>query len=630
MKYIEQVDFISMKPKIMIYSESRYKNVLGGLLSILAFLSCIGISSYFIYICIKREEILIIYNETESKFPVKDFFSEPVLFTGFDPFGRHYKDLNRYISVIPSYQFTDTKRRTVNFTNLKMDYNCGDKLLELWPNIRHTPHYEHFKGIKHTMCIDPRHPELKNKTIYGRLTDGTEKRGFSYLDVYINKCMNNTKMNITHCHPQEKIDKALNNFIFAFITINNGIDNYNLTSTRKSVLRIEAIHLSPNLYRKINIKYRAVNYTTDYGFLFESNTQEYFNIQEPYTENVDLKTNTNIPGNFAVIKFLNSDIGQLHKRQFMKFQTLLANIGGAVKGILLTITITQSYLSDSFYYLRLSNNIISFEGLDKIYKKDEKTLKLKNNSNLSNESKKINTLNNTNNKSALKFKNNFTDNVYDSTIAIGKVKVDETIKNNSKLIPNINRPVYEINNLNKFERPNFNPMEIEGPNFQKVLEPIRSNIKKKSLTHSDLTFPKLNFIPKEYLKLFCKRGRKYDVLKVIKKYIDKKSSIDHIISKLHDFEIHRFVTLEADHLKWMQMIPGPDINNLYNKNMTSKIQELWSENGFNHEITAIEKSRIKKSLINKEEYDNFELKLLMLTEEKQESQIKSKSNSEIK
>ncbi len=309
----------------------------------------------------------------------------------------------------------------------------------------------------------------------------------------------------------------------------------------------------------------------------------------------------------------------------MKLQTLFANIGGVVKGVLLIITIIQNYISEALYYIRLSNDILSFEGLNEVnninknYKIDKKKQKIGSNSRSNNNDKPLSKLNIPNN-SALK--NNFMENPEDSQVQMKITTIaNQPQKKDGQFITKEDPIKFVDDEIPTFKKnvdqTPFTILDKNHLNFQEDkpsnLEPVTIKLKRKE-TFTELTYPNFSFTFKEYLGLMFKRGKRYSVFKVVKKYIDKKTSIDHIIKKLHEVDINRFITLEDDHLKWMKMIPGPDINNLYNNKMTSNLQVLWSENEFNHQISASEKGKIQKLLREKSEHDDFEMKLLDLTE----------------
>ncbi len=605
-KFISSLDFVSVKPKIMFYSEPRHKTVLGGLFSIITFLAVFGFSAYLSYICVKREEMLLIYNEEDSGIPEKDLFGHPFIFAAVDNNGLYFPDPERYISILPSYRDLDpfAEGEIVSEKKLKFDYDCKKNIPLYWPAYKDDPNFGEKLSYKRAMCIDPRQPEIRNATIKGKYGDLTD--GFKYLNVYFNKCVNDTKKGIDYCHPQEKIDVVLQNLVLLFSIVDYKVDNYNLTSVKKMNIRSEIIPLSPNLYRRININFRAIEYTTDFGYLFEESVTESFNKQEGYTENVDIRTDPRIPGNFGYIAFSNSRIKQKHKRSFMKLQNLFANIGGGVKGILLIVIIAENYISDALYYLKLSNDLILFEDVDKVYS-GEKGFPRKQ---LGGSHFKMNNLYNDGNASpgkqnTMKMKNNYVENAADSRTVIKKSPMTNFTKKTDGMP--IDDPLSPVKGLNDNAGANK-----KGPNEKDaVLGGGNANVKRAS-TNLEINYPRFGFSLKEYLALFCMRGKKYGVFNVVKKYIDRKTSIDHIIKKLHEVDINRFIMLEPDHLKWTKMIPGPDINSLYNQNMTSKLQELWAENEFGHNVTASEKVRIQKSLIMKDKHDDFEIKILEL------------------
>ncbi len=96
--------------------------------------------------------------------------------------------------------------------NAKVDYDCRKNLTTYWPNVENNPVFYDALNIQKFMCFDPRQDGIKGEKIIGKY--GDYLGGFSYLNIYINKCVNDTTRNINYCHPQEKIDEELQYLFF--------------------------------------------------------------------------------------------------------------------------------------------------------------------------------------------------------------------------------------------------------------------------------------------------------------------------------------------------------------------------------------------------------------------------------
>ncbi len=106
---------------------------------------------------------------------------------------------------------------------------------------------------------------------------------------------------------------------------------------------------------------RTVEYTTDYCFIFESKEDRtYFTIEE---EKETIDTSITL-GRIAFIQFSMHPKRDFYKRTYMKAQTLLANVGGLIKGLFAISNIFSFLFTKELYFLELVSSLFILDDFE--------------------------------------------------------------------------------------------------------------------------------------------------------------------------------------------------------------------------------------------------------------------------
>jgi hypothetical protein len=93
-----------------------------------------------------------------------------------------------------------------------------------------------------------------------------------------------------------------------------------------------------------------VNYDSDEGyFLPDLNVRSYSNLAKT-AESIDFRTEPDIPGTFLQINFELGYFKKVIQRKYYKFQNMLADLGGLLKGLMTITTFFYSFLSEKIFY----------------------------------------------------------------------------------------------------------------------------------------------------------------------------------------------------------------------------------------------------------------------------------------
>jgi hypothetical protein len=134
-------------------------------------------------------------------------------------------------------------------------------------------------------------------------------------------------------------------------------EHSNIDSPGNLYMRHDLILINPMIYKREVYYVRPVTYISDFGFFTESTqTKSYYYLTD-FKESVELRSEIARP-DFAYIQFSIDNKYEYYYRVFMKAQTLVANIGGIIKGILVTFYILTYIFTENIYYIDLINFLL--------------------------------------------------------------------------------------------------------------------------------------------------------------------------------------------------------------------------------------------------------------------------------
>ena len=182
---------------------------------------------------------------------------------------------------------------------------------------------------------------------------------YSFLIFNFYQCKNTT-MNPIKCKSQEEIDYYLNGTFITIEFIDISLDQSNYSEPDNPILGEAYSIVNRNIYKEMHIYLKSVLFKSDRGILFTSINEKNF-IQLDFLQDMFSLQPRDMFCSFSLKLSNRIDV---YERKYMKFQTVLANIGGILKAIT-TIGMVISYfyeqtgfevdLTNKIFYI--SNNI---------------------------------------------------------------------------------------------------------------------------------------------------------------------------------------------------------------------------------------------------------------------------------
>lgn len=322
--------------------------------------------------------------------------------------------------------------------------------------------------------------------------------GYSYINLYLNECnngstisnidilknltnntINDTKSNdkYSNCLDKNEIIKDIGETIFylrvAYIDFE--IDHNNYFNPFKPYLKSDALMYTYKSKSRLFYYFKNIFYNTDVGEIDKNNILESTFVFDNYQ--ITYPQTFTINESFGVFSILISNKGDVFNKSFPKIQSLIANIGGIIKGVTLFFEIILHFISNKSLFIYLANYLTDSSDLKKCININKQNFKIatKNDYNCShvfNKNKEIQYFQNSN--SNLNLNNNSNENFHD-------------FKKNLKLGENI------INEINKEVCAD---KDLKSKHISIPINLINENKKKNPL--------KYEFYNKEKLKLFDK------------------------------------------------------------------------------------------------------------------------------
>jgi hypothetical protein len=353
---LKKIDILGPEPNLYTNSNSRHKTIFGGIMTIFTYFIICSLSTYFIYETFSRNTMSVGYNEVVDESPYYKFSDSPIIITLIDIKGNPIVD-----ETVVSYEaryFNLDEKMTMNIALVKTSFCRYQFFKESNRDI-----YNSFPFLNYSICIDPIDFSRFQKEIFG-VPFGLKP--YSFYNYYVNTCINSTTSNIT-CKSEEYISQIMSNAYLMVSYSDYLIDSRNKGSPGLNFLNTLSFWITPTLSKWFILKIRAVTYSTDRGFVFENLVEDSYTHSEPVYESVDNRVGLAYPGNFITVTACNSSIKEYYLRSFQKFQNLLGNIGGVIKGIMVISIFIERYIARKLYLKHFVNDILHhYEGQGKI------------------------------------------------------------------------------------------------------------------------------------------------------------------------------------------------------------------------------------------------------------------------
>jgi len=194
--------------------------------------------------------------------------------------------------------------------------------------------------------------DTSNVPMYGIYGDVQPYQFFYY---YIYLCENSTTS--SNCLDQTTIMNYLTNVYLDVLSIDNSIDSFE-PSPNVLYLRSDRHAVSSTMIQSIWMYYHNIAYQTDNGLVLTENNMTSFNqADDNFRYDIDLRNlnSSVIPGTFAGLTVSNSPLKYNYFRSYLKAQNVLANMGGAIKAIMIVSFIVNYLISSKLYNVKIIN-----------------------------------------------------------------------------------------------------------------------------------------------------------------------------------------------------------------------------------------------------------------------------------
>jgi hypothetical protein len=346
-KIVESLDYLSMEPKLYIHHKSNFKTPLGAFLSFAAICFTLGFSCYLLADLFFRKIACIKYSQTSTNQHYFNMSNFPVAFTLIDKYG-NLIDREGVYNIIVEHRVNGFGNTTATTIELEP---CNKVSLGEYQDL-----FTNKDALEKALCLPM---DKYNITIFGKYGQATGI-GYSMLNFYINKCVNNNNDKIT-CKDSETIENLLKDVYLLRMTVDYDIDHNNIDNPFKLIYLEDVLAMGTGVYNRHFIKNKKVVYITDYGYAY-NNPESKENTQFGSTTSmiVGTKSPSQKPGNFARVTFIMDDKVDYFERDFIKMQLVLACLGGVFQFFHVLATFINSIISPHLYHLSLINKTFTF------------------------------------------------------------------------------------------------------------------------------------------------------------------------------------------------------------------------------------------------------------------------------
>jgi hypothetical protein len=207
--FVRNFDFLSYEAYLFVNKSRRQKTLFSAIISFIVIVSIIILSVMFVNDSIQGKRPNIIVNNNEDYYPnvnLSDYVFSVSLHNGFNFIT--YDPSIYEIKVIMNHYYT------IKLDNgtLVLKYNLTEVPLKPCVSVDLGKYGYIMEGtiMTNKLCFEPGKNNITISGLYG-----DSKAGFTYLNIFINRCLNSTKSN-TICKPLEVINNILGSALLVF------------------------------------------------------------------------------------------------------------------------------------------------------------------------------------------------------------------------------------------------------------------------------------------------------------------------------------------------------------------------------------------------------------------------------
>jgi hypothetical protein len=182
----------------------------------------------------------------------------------------------------------------------------------------------------------------------------------NYMAVLINRCVNGTNI---ICKSREEIDIQFKNVFIQLLSTDYYFDSKNFSDPGRIYLKSTNIPITSDFYKRTYMYFSNVEYTTDYGLIFEDKiTQNYYRTDSMKEQIFFSKEAAFTQNTLSEISITVTPLKYEYYRTYYKLQQLAADVGGIVKAFTLVFTLINNLINEKFLNLKIVNDIFYFKG----------------------------------------------------------------------------------------------------------------------------------------------------------------------------------------------------------------------------------------------------------------------------
>lgn len=355
MKIITGFDYIGTKPSFYINGETSYKTTLGGLLSLMFTISILTGFCYFFNLLISKETFTVETSEEYYPDSFADWSKVDLSIFLLDKFGMPFRNQDRLYDVSSMWW-----KYEVDISTKNQNLGRGLKILPVKMETCNLTNFSVPSLRKNSITLNISKCVAPDQKL--NITKSSGVPNSSIILFWVSRCVNSTTKK--NCYPPEKIEQDLMN-ANAVIQFNDYFYDHKRTENiGLPYLYTDTPIVSSTNYRRVKYTMRETEYSEDNGLILPNVETTNYVTFSSLRETVDFRTDQLVPGAVLGISFDMNVLKQKVKKNYYKFQNMLADIGGLYKAMLTLITFFNGYFSDRYYL----NEIIE-KNIDSMSKK---------------------------------------------------------------------------------------------------------------------------------------------------------------------------------------------------------------------------------------------------------------------
>lgn len=343
MDLIVNLDFLGTGPSFNVKGRDSFKTLFGSILSILVSGLLVLGAGYFINQLLSKTNYNIIQSEEYSPLGYMDWTNYEFAVTITNKVGEKLENADKIYSVRGMWYLYDAKKNS-NKSEVEMETTVKFFNMEYCDLNRHFPNstdlWKEEKFLSTSFCFPKDYP-LNTSQVY-------TTKGNKGIVLYLARCANTTLKK--NCFPSERIEKELENVIVMTRFKNVYFDPKLTEDTGVPYIYTHSPSVSSSVLYKFNYYFNNVDYITDESLFFSTETVRLYNVIGDLKANSDLTKDSIVPGTFVTLMMNMHPMKKNFKKTYYKFQNMVADMGGLMKGILTVAGFINLYFSEKLYY----------------------------------------------------------------------------------------------------------------------------------------------------------------------------------------------------------------------------------------------------------------------------------------